>query len=544
MKKIICYLIFFVGPLFSQISFAQYDLEIQFNSRQNIQASSNQSTFFWVRNIGPDPSPDFSVRMWASVDNDFTGGDDVEMERSYTSLTTYMFDPDRGFSLPSESPSISFSMPLPEDQNANMQRSDILGEQYYFRACIFVAGVMEDCVLSQTREVVPPAVNNVRIVDDTDGKLTLNWQEVPWDIYLDNNDVEQRVNMVSWYVIRQYDPSGVLTDNVATLTPDEISVAEGDVGTRVFQRIFTAADGLDIGKRYSYSVHSCHQLTPLGCYDQRPSFPGGGISSRRAVGAIEADFQASMAAFDDRVEVSWESPTTNPNSTPRYEIIRCEEGNPESCIGPFEPEGNATIYNDFDVVRGKRYVYTIDACDEVITYQSPRRGKCSLGRIDKYKIGVTNAGFRGLVDEYEEDDTAAQATRISGDVLQLHSFDSSTDEDWVKLTLRKSTRVLIETKPFEGNNVDTELSLYDANLALLDLNIDRDRESPGSFSRIESERLAPGDYFIKATHFKLVPDGQTEPIIPAPLADNYYLAIELLDTNVNMTPILMLLMEE
>jgi len=143
-----------------------------------------------------------------------------------------------------------------------------------------------------------------------------------------------------------------------------------------------------------------------------------------------------------------------------------------------------------------------------------------------------------LVDIYENDDTPQQATVISNSVQQLHSFDTPIDDDWVRVNLRAPSRLKIATSIFNGEKLDTVLSVFDSSQTLLFENDDSDPISdPAGFSAIETTVLPQGSYFVRATHFKLPIDG-----FPAPLANNYLLEIEVLDNEINLVPIIQLLL--
>jgi len=122
----------------------------------------------------------------------------------------------------------------------------------------------------------------------------------------------------------------------------------------------------------------------------------------------------------------------------------------------------------------------------------------------------------------------------------LRSFDSPIDDDWLKIELKKPSRLRIQTSAFAGRNVDTVLTLYDDELNLIMENDDENPQvTPGSFSKVESEALAAGEYFIKVNHFRL-PGG----VLQAPTVANYVLNIRILDKNISLGQIYPLLLDD
>ena len=160
-------------------------------------------------------------------------------------------------------------------------------------------------------------------------------------------------------------------------------------------------------------------------------------------------------------------------------------------------------------------------------------------------MAESEASFIGLTDQFEPDNRPSEATTTNRSVSQLRSFHTSTDEDWVKVELDSVSDISIETSSFNGERTDTVLSLYqrlNGELSLLEENVDTNVTA--GFSKIETLRLEAGTYFVKATHFKLIPDGGGDPIIPAPIVPNYQLDITIKKMNegLNMAPIIDLLL--
>lgn len=96
----------------------------------------------------------------------------------------------------------------------------------------------------------------------------------------------------------------------------------------------------------------------------------------------------------------------------------------------------------------------------------------------EYEVSVTVAqGFR--MDEYEPDDSSAQATRIELGETQRHNRHVSGDEDWLSFRAEAGQTYVIETSRL-GDRADTVVYLYDGQgnqLALDDDGGDEDRAS-------------------------------------------------------------------
>jgi hypothetical protein len=114
-----------------------------------------------------------------------------------------------------------------------------------------------------------------------------------------------------------------------------------------------------------------------------------------------------------------------------------------------------------------------------------------------YEVSVGLAdSFR--VDEYEPDDSAAEATRIEMGETQRHNRHVSGDEDWVFFQAEAGQVYVVETSRL-GNQVDTVLYLYDGQgnrLALDDDGGDEDRASRLRWTATES-----GLFFVKVANW-------------------------------------------
>jgi hypothetical protein len=111
----------------------------------------------------------------------------------------------------------------------------------------------------------------------------------------------------------------------------------------------------------------------------------------------------------------------------------------------------------------------------------------------RYEVSVRLAeGFRE--DEYEPDDSLADATRIEVGETQRHNRHVSGDEDWISFQAEAGQTYVIETSRL-GDRADTVVYLYDAQgnqLALDDDGGDEDRAS-----RLRWTAPNSGLFFVK-----------------------------------------------
>jgi len=575
MKKLLLTLTVIVSSCGSLLTYAQAELNVRSTTFGFTQALDQAGASFRIENRGDQRSRRFRVKMWVSTDDlPFTDDDIVDIlseDISFVSArgtgrspegvaTTLLPGPDGFFDGIEPTVRINrrtfwvvdyrfnYQLPLSEDTTAGGQRkpkSEILGDNYHFQACIIFFG-QSDCdpdprfTRASQSVIVPPVVQNVATIGDNQDELQLTWSEVPFDDFVNDAGVPQSVDFVDFYRIERIDHNRVTT--VTELPPSAFSRVIVD-GQERFTMTFGEAEGVVRGKRNSFTVESCHNTsastTPtLVCFPRSARQPNTGLGN--VSGAIEREFNASQGSNSNGVFVAWEEPTSG---VLRYRVKRCLEGSDQGCT-EVELAGSNTSFLDVNAQRGRLYEYTISACDRVFQNPNnpsdPRIGRCIENGVEVYKFGTTNAGFRGLVDEYENDDTPQQATVIVNSVQQLHSFDSPVDDDWVRVDLRKPSRLSIETASFGNENVDTVLSLFDESGNLLFENDDSNPSSnPAGFSKIETELLPQGSYFIRATHFKLPIDG-----FPAPTANNYLLNVEILDRNPIITAIIQLLLDD
>ncbi len=94
-------------------------------------------------------------------------------------------------------------------------------------------------------------------------------------------------------------------------------------------------------------------------------------------------------------------------------------------------------------------------------------------------------------DDYEPNNSSAEATSIVVNSSQTHSIIPADDLDWFTFTLSRAADIVIETSGVSG---DTRLWLYDSALTQIDFD---DDSNTGYFSLISRNSLAAGTYYIK-----------------------------------------------
>lgn len=132
--------------------------------------------------------------------------------------------------------------------------------------------------------------------------------------------------------------------------------------------------------------------------------------------------------------------------------------------------------------------YWIGACVNRVASESNTTNNCSSA------VQINVAQIRG--DDYEPDDSSAQASPIQSGVSQVHSIAPADDVDWVKITLPNASPMTIETSDSSG---DTRLWLYDNNLDQIAYN--DDIETGNLLSKIEIDEVDAGIYFVKVDEF-------------------------------------------
>lgn len=114
-----------------------------------------------------------------------------------------------------------------------------------------------------------------------------------------------------------------------------------------------------------------------------------------------------------------------------------------------------------------------------------------------YDVSVRLAeGFRE--DEYEPDDSLADATRIEVGETQRHNRHVSGDEDWLSFRAESGSTYVIETSRL-GDRADTVVYLYDAQGNVLALDDDGGDEARAS--RLRWTAPSSGSFFVKVGYW-------------------------------------------
>ncbi len=452
-----------------------------------------------IQNDGATTSPAYKIRAWASTDRAFQDNE-VISDIDYPGLG------------PGEMVRRSYTHPTPLVTDSRLLK-DIIGEPYFFQMCIEIVGSAPTCRID-SRAVNTPDPG----VTAASSGTTNNGVEIEYTVVTRNGETPFDFLRIGWRD-RALDGGPAQAETVIDVPAAALTIVEDGQTRKRYRFVYESTPGVP----GNFRVRHCYSL-PVG--------PTCLLTPRSSteLGYRTANASATQGSFNDQVQVEWPR-FAFAEGFDAYQITRCREGAPQDCvlsrvasIGPLER------FVDTAPVRGERYIYTIDACIGT-----------SLNSCDPeiyMNIAVSQIGFVGLVDEFEEDDTAAQATFVDKDVSQVHSFDTPIDDDWLRISLDRPGRIAIETAAFNAESVDTILTLFDAQQVALDENDDKDpANAPGSFSRIETERLDAGEYFIKATHYKL-PGGE----FPAPTANNYVLSVAFLDAKADLSPIIQLLL--
>jgi hypothetical protein len=114
-----------------------------------------------------------------------------------------------------------------------------------------------------------------------------------------------------------------------------------------------------------------------------------------------------------------------------------------------------------------------------------------------YDVSLT-VGEAFETDQYESDDSMAQATQIRVGETQTHSLHVEGDQDWVYFEADEGTTYVIETSNL-GSVVDTEIYLYDENGEELDYSDDDGDEDLAS--RLEWLAEADGTFYVMVRDF-------------------------------------------
>lgn len=152
-------------------------------------------------------------------------------------------------------------------------------------------------------------------------------------------------------------------------------------------------------------------------------------------------------------------------------------------IGPMAPGETTTLKTSVRApwISG---AYYLGACVAPVPDELEIQNNCS-GSVE------LNVSTNPVADQYENDNTPARASFIRQGESQPHSIYPVSDVDWVRLSLARMSKVVVETR---GGNGDTSLWVYDSHMNAISFNHDR---TVSGFTSISTDYLQPGDYYIK-----------------------------------------------
>ena len=492
-------------------SFAQFSVEHRSRTTPIIFISPYTKTDE-IRNTSGTTSPAYTVRVWESTDVKF---EDSEV------ISVVDYGPLGAGEVRNHS--YRYFIPIPRDSRP---LSEIIGSDLHFQTCVEAPSVLPICDIHSFK-VLPPRSTPFEASRGTSQKgveLTFTAQtidsEVPFEyLRLTRTD-------------RVLDQGPISPAVEERLLPSQVEIVE-DLGTQMsFKVLVETPDS-------SPAEFSLQQ-----CYSSAPTLNMCGstaVIARRRQGYRQAKASSVGGEFNDRIRVQWPVFALS-DAFSAYELTRCEANAPSQCVKFRARASGVTAdafetYDDFSAERGVEYIYTIDACEGI----NPTT--CVV--LEHTNIARSEKTFVGLPDRFEEDNTPSQASIVSSTTSELRSFHTASDDDWVRLELDEVTMLTLSTSAFKSQNVDTLLELYSGNIGSLELLEENDDVSQtASFSQIGPMQFEAGTYFVRATHFKLIPDGGGEPIIPAPIVPNYQLDIkvEKMNVSLNMAPVIDLLL--
>ena len=468
-----------------------------------------------VVNRGNISSDRFRIKVWVSADA-------VIDETDLNSLSTVLSElsPDNNTNSPRETHSIAFKFPLPELDNRpeprltndSLTASQWIGRNMHARACIMdeFGEVEIECsaISSDTAQVLPPRSlsflgNGSYGAPQVTSGISTEVIELSWLVPpTDNGNL-----LIDEYRVTEEAFDGSTTQISAMVS--DMTVFTGDDG---LDRYRLELRGRERGKQYAYdnSLQTC-----LNNLCSTPTF---GLEFGNTLADFSATTDQSL-----RVTLDWDIfATTNVRG---YYVVRCDFDNPDDC------EEIATLiagtsFVDQPVARGEKYIYYIDVCIVFLD--------CDISRA-RYRMGITNPGTSGLVDDFEDDDTPAQATIVDRSVSQLRSFDTPTDEDWIEVVVSSAQSITFRTSG--ETSEDTQLTLFGETGTN---QIDFSSNTPGvptSFATLITEELDPGTYFLKVNQGFI-------PGLPPQEVFNYTLDIEMSNQSIVIAPIINLLLDE
>jgi hypothetical protein len=133
--------------------------------------------------------------------------------------------------------------------------------------------------------------------------------------------------------------------------------------------------------------------------------------------------------------------------------------------------------------------------------QTVRAGSRYIAKVRGYSGETGSYGFRAYLipeqrierDEYEPDDTFADAKDITTGVPQQHTFHTGDDVDWVTFQITSAGNYTIRARGVNSNRLDTYIELFDSNRR----SIDEDDDGGENMDSRVSRRFESGTYYLK-----------------------------------------------
>lgn len=496
-----------------------------------------------LRNCTDQDSERMSARFWVSLDNVFDDSDvntrleDVVVPKRPRIGTCGGKSLFAGFKLPLPDREVPDGQGLP---GGSLVPHEWLGKKIYFRGCLTVLGTGETKCTSapldppRFRTVISPSPKLVTTGQVGDSRSV----EMLWEVPLKDNGVE----LESHYRMVYNEDTSPSVFNANIVAKDSLEVVEKD-GKPHFRYVF---EGITPGVKARFYPDACIELEGNPeCYGNQGS----------VAGLVYGDFYAteggaSEGAKNGAIRVFWEE-FASAAYVKGYVIKRCEAGfvappgsggkpggeNESNCI-EFDQAGPDTNFDDTTAENGKLYRYTIFPClwrrdtgECAYRYYDNPSGQYSRGS------GTTNLGYRPFPDDYEPDNSATRASLVKRSVVQLRSFDEPEDEDWIKIELKSSQSIIIQTSG--PTSEDTTVTLFDSELKQIDFSANT-QGIETSFATLVSDKLSAGTYYVKVTQ----PNGD-DVVLPPRIVPVYWLSVEISNQSMDFLPaIIELLMSD
>jgi len=453
---------------------AQAILEFVPQTDLELSLDSNAVTYT-LRNSGNADSQLVNIKVWASIDANIDDND-VFSEGVPRILRPAGQNTDTVF----------FRLPIPNDTRPlqrligdNRDPLDWIGETVFTRACALdVANgnaiIARTCV-DRNFFVIPIAPEEVPIASNGEEDfIVLTWR-VP-----EPDGVNQ---LIDSYTITETGPG-----NITPITLPISEIPTTDINGTLFYRL--QLSGRVVGREYRYfEIEGCLQV------------PAGSLACNMTTGISVGNSLAIYPAstnLRNGIRFSWQSFSEVFDYS--YLIERCDPEQPTVCQ-IIANEYNGTTFLDTNLEPEERYFYKLFALDQAFGGSSNRvldkasenlAPKGDGGGGGSFLFAMTTIGEVSIADEFEEDDTAQEATLVRRPVVQIRSFDTADDPDWIRFKLGHAQPVNIITNGSTSH--DTEITVYDSAMNKI---AENDTPDSGTlYAAIEDLMLDPGEYFV------------------------------------------------